>query len=455
MRFTGWILAGLLCASGAGFQANAADAGCISQTEMQEIAKHFNQFADLASRGEYCPDGSKESHLLAGIMFMRKTAFAASMPKSSDDLFSGNFSTDWYDYFIGRINDFAIQESCPRGVGAYVYMFGNTMYVCPMLLSDSFTALDRASVFMHEARHIDGYPHVTCSRGPRAGLNGACDDRISNGGSYAVSVETYVQIAKYSEGLHPALRAYSRSAAVVYADEAFQSPTRIEREPQFLALATNGEFHILNPNKSTMTTQLGQAPAVGRIVMRGQHMILYPENRSLPAKYVFARNEGEIRQEAGDIAIEYNSQSAQQRSEWVDVHMSAQWSAQLFRDRVKFTCDPRSTSTSEQTLGSERPVGFIYPEGYDRAASKILVAMESGNIFELGCQSKRPFYRASTVTFDLRFKRIQKAGGHVVGLTADGRLFKIENGKSTALQTSLDGRVFDLVPNESIQFLDN
>lgn len=453
MRFMGWVF--LVCLSVVGVQLYAADSECISQAEMQEIAKHFSQFSDLANRGEYCPDGSKESHLLAGIMFMRKTSFATNMPKSSDDLFSGNFSTDWYQYFVGRINDFAIQESCPRGVGAYVYMFGNTMYVCPMLLSDSFTALDRASVFMHEARHIDGFPHVTCSRGPRAGLNGACDDRIASGGSYAVSVETYAQIAKYSEGIHPALRAYSRSAAVVYADEAFQTPTRIDRVPQFMALTTNGEFHTLNPNKSVMTNQLGQAPAVGRIVMRGQHMILYPENRALPAKYVFARNEGEIRQEAGDIAIEYNSQTPQQRLDWVDVHMSAQWSAQVFRDRVKFTCDPRSTATSEQNVGDEKPVGFIYPEGYDRAAAKVLLAMESGKIYELGCQNKRPFYRTSTLNFDQRFKRIQKAGGHVVGLTSDGRLFKIENGKSTALQTSLDGRIFELVPNDKIEFLDN
>ena len=78
---------------------------------------------------------------------------------------------------------------------------------------------------MHEARHIDGYPHITCSKGPRKGLQGACDNRITDTGSYDVTVETYAQMAEYSPNLHPALRAYSKASAVIYADEAFaQNP---------------------------------------------------------------------------------------------------------------------------------------------------------------------------------------------------------------------------------------
>lgn len=451
MRFSTWILSCLFITFGSASAQEAAE--CVPASEMTAIAQHFTQFRNLAGR-EYCLNGSHESHLIAGLMFMRQTQFAASMPKSADELFSGEFAGDWYRYFIGRINDLSIQASCPKGVGAYVYMFGNTMYVCPMLLSDNFTALDRASVMMHEARHIDGFPHMTCTRGPREGLQGACDRSIGQHGSYGVTVETYAQIAAYAPAIHPALRSYARSSAVVYADEAFESPVRISRAQQFLLLTTQGEFHTLNLNGGVTTNQLGSAPALGKIVMRGQHMILYPDDKNLPAKYVFARNEGEIQQAAGDIAVEYNTATPAQRGEWVDVHIGSQWSARLLKNKAKIGCDPRSENTVDVGTGGETPVALVYPNGYERGSKSAHVAMASGKIFEMGCENGRAFLRASAFAFDQAYKRIHKAGSDMVGLTKDGRLFKISGTTSLPIATSLDGRVHELAPNQFIEFLD-
>ncbi len=436
-----------------GFEPGVTE-NCVSQAEMQTIATHFRQFQELANKGEYCFDGSHESHLIAGIMFMRKTQFANPMPESADELFSGRFASDWYQYFIGRIDEFQIPATCPKGVGAYVYFWGTTMYVCPMLLSDDFTALDRASVMMHEARHIDGFPHVTCRRGPRAGLSGACDNRISDGGSYAVTVETYAQLSRYAEGIHPALKAYSRANAVVYADEAFDTPVQIHRTPQLLLLTTQGEFHTLTLKNGIETEQLGNTPALGRIVMRGSHMILYPEDRTLKSKYVFARNEGDIQQTAGDISTEYNSSTPQQRAEWVDVHLGTQWSARVLKRSTRIGCDPRSDATTEMDHGGQIAASLIYPNGYDRGSKTIHLVMQSGRIYELGCTGTRPFLRPSNVSFDQNYKRIHKLGDTVVGLTADGRLFKIQGSTSTPLQTSLDGRVYEIAPYQMVEFFD-
>lgn len=452
MTFRGLLFSLAVALTGASaFAADNTD--CVPQSEIQAIAQHFTQFQSLANKGEFCNDGSNEFGLVRGLMFMRKTQFAADMPNSPDDLFSGAFKTDWYQYFIGRINDFSIPSNCPKGVGAYVYMFGNTMYVCPMLLSANFTALDRASVMMHEARHIDGFPHMTCSRGARAGLQGACDTRIADHGSYGVTVETYAQLAAYAPNLHPALRAYSRASAVIYADEAFENPVRINRQAQFLVMTTQGDFFTLNMN-GLKVEQLGKTPALGKISMRAQHMILYPDDKSLPAKYVFARNEGEIEQAAGDIATEYNGLPSAQRAEWIDVHIGAQWAARILRDKVRVGCDARSDSNSEISANGEIATALLYPNGYDRTTRSALVAMQSGKIHEVGCNGNSPYFRPSSVTFDQPYKRIQKAGSDVVGLTVDGRLFKINGNTSTPLQTPLDGRVHELTPNSHIDFLD-
>lgn len=424
---------------------------CISQAEMAEIASHFTQFESLKN-AEFCIDDSPTGRLLAGIMFMRKTVFAKEMPTSADELFSGRFATNWYQYFIGRIDNFEIQTSCPKGAIAFVYFFGTSMYVCPAALTPNFTSLDLASVFMHEARHIDGFPHMTCSHGPRQGLQGACDTHISAGGSYAVSVETYAQIAKYAPDLHPAMRAYSRSSAVIYADEAFEQPVNINRQAQFLVMTDSAEFYTVDT--AGQLKRLGDSPALGKISLRSQLMVLYPDDKTLKAKYLFVNNEGELNQEAGDIAIEYNSQTEAQRAEWVGVHISGQWAAKVMKDRLQFSCDPRSEEKSELSTNGEVPANIIYPEGYSRAAPKASVVMESGRIYDFGCERKRPFLRTSTAVLDQPYKRIHKAGADLVGLGLDGKLYKIQGATSTPLSTALDGRVYDLVPYQTYGFFD-
>lgn len=460
MRFTQWIVAHLLLIGSVltlgTVTANAAgNTGCISAADMQDIASHFNQFQNLAGK-EYCFDGSQTSNLLETIVFMRSTNFAPSMPKSNDQLFSGAFANDWWGYFTGRINEFSVQDDCPKGVGAFVYAFGgNTMYVCPMMLTANFTSLDRSSIFMHEARHIDGYPHVTCSHGPRAGLGGACDQRISDGGSYAVTVETYAQLAKYAPDLHPALRAYARAASVVYADEAFEETTRVDREDDFLLMTNKKEFYRLPADGSTTLERWGDSPALGHIVMRARFSILYPEDKSLPAKYVFQHNEGDLAQQAGDLAMEYNSQTPAQRAELIDMHLGAQWSVRVYRDHLVFSCNPRSADTQTVSLGGQVPASVIYPNGLDRAAKSVNVITQSGAVLEVGCNdSGNGYLKDASLVLDQAYKRVVRSGKQVLGLSKDGRLFAINGATSVPLQTSVDGQIFELSPVQAYGFYD-
>lgn len=450
MRITGWICSLLMCV---GLSAQAAEE-CVSQAEMREIAQHFTQFGELAEKSEYCIDESPTGRLVSGIMFMRKTKFAPQMPASADELFSGKFSGNWYDYFIGRITDFEVQTSCDKGVVAFVYFFGTSMYVCPIALTPNFTSLDLASVFMHEARHIDGFPHVTCTRGPRQGLSGACDSLMSEGGSYAVSVETFAQIGKYATDLHPALRAYAKSSAVVYADEAFEVPVRIDRENRLLVLTSDRKFHVLNTTTGDVTDELGQSPALGKIAMRAHYMILYPEDRNLNSRYLFANNEGEIKQEGGEMAAEYNTLAASERANWVDVHIAAQWNVKVLRDKLTFACDPRSPTKVDVPTNGEVPASIVYPNGYDRAADTAQIVMESGKVFDFGCASRRAFLRPSTIALDQPYKRIHKVGTDVIGLNKEGKLFRISGPTSTPIAAQLSA-VNEIAPNQTYKFFEN
>jgi hypothetical protein len=434
--------------------ATAFSADCVSKAEMTEIASHFTQFSELAKK-DFCFDGTQTSNLISAIMFMRKTPFAADMKKSSDELFSGRFASGWYNYYIGRINDITVQSSCPKGVAAYVMAFGGrTMYVCPALLTDNFSSLDRASVMMHEARHIDGFPHMMCSHGAREGIQGACDNKISDGGSYAVTVETYAQLAKYATDLNPALKAYARSSAVIYADEAFETPARVDRSSQLLVMSQSGELSGLTIGSNTLEP-LGKSPALGHIVMRAQHMVLFPEDRTLPANFLFVNNAGLISQSAGDAAMEYNGMTPAQRADYVDLHIGAQWFAKIYKTKIAFSCSATANALSEITFPGVNAVGILDLNGYDRTLKIDYVMTDSGKLFEFGCtENSTSFLRPSNVVLDQKFKRVHKVDNTIIGLTNDGHLFKLENGKSTAIPTSIDGQIYEIAPRQTFNFFD-
>lgn len=432
---------------------------CVSKEEMQEIANHFNQFEPYAEK-QYCLDGSEISNLLESLLYMKKTFFESPMDVSSDELFSGRFKDDWYGYFTERISEIEIDDGCPKGVGAYVYGFwGSKMYVCTMLLAKDFTALDRASVFMHEARHIDGYPHTTCHSGPRAGIRGACDSRISDGGSYAVSVETYAQIAKYATEVHPALRAYSKAAAVTYADEAFVTPAQVDRVEGIIALSTDQNFYKLTKVAAGefKADKIGKAPSLGTITMRAQQLILFPTDKSKTAGYVFPKGEGQISQQAGEVPRRYNSMEPSEREQVIDSHIAGQWTAQVFQNKLEFSCDYRSDRLTQVSLPSgKEPLAFIYPEGYNRAHPTLKVSFADGSVFEAGCENTQSaFLRDTGLVSEVPLKRVHKVKGLSLGVDLSGNLYEVENGQIKPVRVigGLD-QIFELAPYSNFNFFD-
>jgi len=427
---------------------------CIPQAEMKAIASHFTQFSNLA-RADFCNDNSQNWHLVSSIVFMRKTQFSETMKPSQDELFSGRFSKNWYGYFIGRINRLNVVDDCPKGVIAYVTGFGDkVMYTCPAALTNNFSSLDRASVMMHEARHIDGFPHITCTKGARKGLQGACDVKIADGGSYAVTVETYAQLAKFAEGIHPALKTYAKLSAVIYADEAFENPVKIKRSENLLVLANTLDFYSVDVQKNEIK-KLGKTSAPGRIVRKGQQMIIFPDDKTLKAQYVFSNDAGELNQSPSDFVTEYNAQNPGQKANLVDLHVGAQWSARIYKNKVSLICNPRSFEIKDiQLPNSLTATGLIYPEGYARDKYTVLLTTENGEVFEAGCVNMQGSLKASTLRLDQKYLRIHKAGAQVFGLAADGKLYKLEAGRSTPVQTSLDGSIIEIIPQQSFEFFE-
>ncbi|MCM2352154.1 MAG: hypothetical protein NDI63_00965 [Pseudobdellovibrio sp.] len=400
------------------------DAGnCISAADMTQIAKDFKQFASLSGK-EYCHDGSQQAHLLAGIHYIRKVQFNQPMTNSSDELFKGTFAGDWYKYTTNLVKTFKIESSCPTGVIAFVYGFfhQNTMHVCPMALTPSFTPLDLASVFMHEARHIEGYPHVTCSQGPRAGLNGACDKKISDAGSYAVTVETYAQLGAYGKDIHPAHRALAQASSLIYAAEAFQTPVKINKEEAFLALTLDRELYQIDSNLKSAKL-IGTTEKHGNFAKSKMGLIFLPEDKALPMVKIFPTGQ------TSPTSSEYNDNAAT-RSNVVDYYFAWTWNARIEKNKVKFFCDKRENPTQANEVSVGGALSVIYPEGYAPEKNYAYIKTTNG-VVKISCEgSTGKVVAANNITVDADVKRVQKANSTLIGLTNDGDLLNLSNNSS-------------------------
>lgn len=402
-------------------QPDTDKANCISAADMTQIARDFKQFANLAGK-EYCADNSPTSYLLGGIYYMRKTQFNQPMVNSPDELFSGKFAGDWYKYFTGLIKTLTVESSCPVGAVAYVYGFfhENTMHVCPMALTGAFTSLDLASVFMHEARHIDGYSHVTCADGPRAGLQGACDRKISDAGSYAVTVETYAQLGKYGKDIHPAFRAIAQASSLIYAAEAFQTAVRINREEAFVALTADKKLYQFGSDLNS-ATQIGQTENLGHIIKSKLGLALLPEDKNQSMVKFFQTGETQT------MDNEYNKLSSAVRANVVDYYFGWIWNARVNKNKVTFFCDKRRnpTQSSEVALNGGEALSIVYPEGYAPDKNYAYVTTTKG-LVKISCEGMQgKIVAANNVQVDADFKRVHKANATTIALTNDGEIVNL------------------------------
>jgi hypothetical protein len=96
---------------------------------------------------------------------------------------------------------------------------------------------------------------------------------------------------------------------------------------------------------------------------------------------------------------------------------------------------------------------MIYPNGYDRGARTAQLMTESGKVYDLGCSGGNPQLQFSSFTFDRKYKSMYKVGGLILGLTMDGFVREIQGTTSRPFALGgLDGNVYELMPNQAIDF---
>ncbi|MBO9667378.1 MAG: hypothetical protein J7501_11265, partial [Bdellovibrio sp.] len=116
-------------------------------------------------------------------------------------------------------------DSCAEGASAYVTkseVSERKMHLCP-IRKNAGTPLTLGSLLLHEARHIEGYSHVHCAKGPQSELSlPACDETYQEQGSYGIGAALFFYVYKGTK--NEVLKQEARSMAITASLSTFNKP---------------------------------------------------------------------------------------------------------------------------------------------------------------------------------------------------------------------------------------
>jgi hypothetical protein len=361
---------------------------CIAQADLKKVAASFPQLQKfVTNKAQYCesdmdPQWLKIANSLV-ILYTMKTNEPTVDPSDALTL-AAVTEKDWWSYVTTRANKFSIETNCQQNVVAYVQPFfgAGTVHICQLFFDVSVYA--QASTLMHEVRHFEGFGHVTCSQGFESGVAGGCDKAITDKGSYAVTVQTLVGMAR-STSTDPAEVDGLESEAVYSAFNKFNQVPQVKMTASLILSNTTNEVYRWTLNKGIEL--LGTLSEPARIFQGYKSLTLYPTNTNSDA---YRKDVDLVTDIAnpGLYAKTYNAESPAERAKYKGI--SYMGAGGILKGNSLFTlCKAGSTALNETNLDSQGQFTSlinISKDPSDLIVDSMLVA-DNGEIFSYSCDS--------------------------------------------------------------------
>ncbi len=306
------LMAGILAAT-----ASAQAAQCLDEKVVSSVKEIISLEGENWDKEDLCDPSTNTYKTLEMLSLIKQISFADRQIKM------GPFDQqilpkDFWGYFQEHVSYIVNEDECRKGVVAFVYgaWKDRVVHLCPYFYEDSFNIYERAETVLHEARHFEGFGHVTCVRkGPRTGQAGACDNNIQEKGSYAVTVESLAKMGFLAEGLADPVRAQLKNSSLVY-DEAFNEPILPEGFLSSYMITQAKDKGLLFDG-----TRLLEVPAItnAKIISRTSALAAFPLDKT-DAYTVNAYSAALDHLPAqGSFSLGYNKKPIMERPEVVDI----------------------------------------------------------------------------------------------------------------------------------------
>jgi len=370
-------------------QAQIQEKACISADDMKVIGKNFSQINKRLSDGKktYCEsDLGKEWFALSKSLEVLINLKQNAPIFDQDDAFTHKAISekDWWSYFTKRARSFTLERQCQEGVVAFVYGFGGNgnIHICPFFFEQGL--FSQASVMMHEVRHFDGHRHVTCSQGQEEGNGGACDGNISRQGSYAISVQTIVGMAR-SNDTPKAQASLLESEALYMAFNKFNVIPKVKINNALILSSNSGEVFKWNPANDNVK-KLGQLNEAAVILNSYNKFTIYPTDSSVPA-YRMDKELLERQESIGLFAVAFNNETAAEKEKYSSISYFG--AGGLLKGNTLITiCDNKNLFEKNlDQRGSFVRMISMSDDDFDQSRNSMLLS-SNGELVSFKCRNK-------------------------------------------------------------------
>ncbi len=246
--------------------------GCQSQAVADRYIHDFRIDVDSFGGPELCKSEIDTKKLLNDINIIENGHFENS---AQNNLIKGFIdSTNYYGwmkqqtYGVARGND--VPYATAYNSGGYFTMQDGWA---------KSSTLGRVGVFVHEARHTEGYRHIVCNQGTYQGTSVlGCDRDYNYGGSHAVEMEYYARVAVQGTNFHPVYKKMARLMAIARSNIFFNTSPLQTREG-LLALSMDRKQAFMFDRGQWLQRELPEA--VGKLKRTSFGAVLFDGVKAL------------------------------------------------------------------------------------------------------------------------------------------------------------------------------
>ncbi|RYZ95373.1 MAG: hypothetical protein EOP11_25010, partial [Proteobacteria bacterium] len=312
--------------------------GCVPAIEATAYQKQFQlKFANFGP-WDLCSEASDTKKVLSALHTIRAAEFS---DEASPLITRVSDETD-FDYLAHRAR--RIQKNGCAGdetVVACVRPGEHTLRLQAPFFA--IPAVNRVATLLHEARHVDGFPHVTCEAGPLSGSDGGCDPNLKYHGAYAVELSYYARVALNGKNFHPAYKALARSSAVALMEQNFVRNPAPSRER--LALLDFADGHLRLFDGANFREHLSTIVSDGKLIARNYGIAVLPRDRAqnswLIDPYADAFLSPDLLESLlGTTFRNYNKLNIAERPQILDVLNRLDLQGRLYPERVELMLHP-------------------------------------------------------------------------------------------------------------------
>lgn len=206
---------------------------CITQAEADRYVSDFHINVQSFGGMELCNGAADTKRLFNDLQIIEHGQFDTT---ATTNRFIKNFvePTQYYTWMRSQTRSINRGQDVPY---ATAYNSGGNF-----TMQDGWaklSTLGRVGTVIHEARHTAGYRHIPCTQGTYQGSSvQGCDTSYSYGGSHAIEMEYYANVAVRGTNFHPVYQKMARLMAIARSNIFFNTPV-IQSHEAVLALSAD------------------------------------------------------------------------------------------------------------------------------------------------------------------------------------------------------------------------